>query len=123
MAFNYLRENIDRKFKESNDIVTKIPEKYLNMAIGKKGYDEYAERLVKKWNVDDFVGFIKGQTTSNENEIAKTAHPLAKAIFPSLKLPEEESGLNNDRYYKKYGSWASKLYDIWIEIQKVNNLK
>jgi len=107
----------------------KLRPKTLNLHLGKYGYNDYANRRVKNWNVDDFKSYVFDYTTYEDFELTDSSkkNPLLKEIFVSGNLPVENGellpiGANNNEYFNKYKSSSAVLYDIWNEIVKENKL-
>lgn len=109
------------------DINYKLSPKTLNLQLGQYGYDDYARRRVKDWNVDDFNSYSKDMSNSQGDLADSKNTPLLSEIFINGHYPIVNDkivpvGANNDENYKKYGSASSVFYDIWTEVVNENNL-
>lgn len=100
----------------------KLSPSTLNLQLGKYGYDNYASRRVKDWNVDDFNSYAKDMSDSSGNLADPKNTPLLSEIFIKGNFPFNPQGVNDNKYYKEFHTLGGVMYDIWEEIVKQNNL-
>lgn len=112
-------------FDPKKYINTKVPAKLFGVQFGKKDFDEFAERLPKDWDVDDFVGYVQSNINLHGVIVkgSKLLDSIIKVPFNVYKdLKETGSGLNDNKNFKRFKSWTSALYDIWEAVKEDSNI-
>ncbi len=117
-----IREEVQRlnevSIKPNKSFIKKWSKEVVNPG---KSYNVYDGKAPKDWDDDDFVSWVKGNmegghTISDRAVLAVSGLPKGVNIIDLLN--DNGSGLNGNKYFKKYDNWRSALYDIWQEIQK-----
>lgn len=119
-----IREEIQR-LNEGNKIKPKwsLVKKWWN-TVDDNGYDHWSKYPPKEWdNVDKGVDVFKDYIQNNLRG-DESLYPTVAKMFglPSDNLRDflndGGSGLNGDKYYKKYDNWRAALYDIYEEVKR-----